>query len=126
MSFTNLTITTKEVIIQTEGVNSVTVQAQETKAQEKNEPLFMLRQTPYERFLSKLFERNIIDHTGKLLIDLKDFHPTTQHLDQLNAAYLEQAIYIEIGDTDNFYKHLVLALKWAHIIDNQNKLTWGP
>src|ERR1700722_8117074 len=111
MTYTNLSIdnTNKPIVIETEKTNSVTEQTQDAKSSKKSEPLFMLKQTPHERFLSKLFERNIIDRTGRVIIDLKDFQPSTQQLDQQNAEYLEKEIYIEIGDTDNFHKHLVIA-----------------
>src|ERR1700722_3721855 len=114
------------VSLQTWNTERSTLTPQPRDIQETQEPLFLLGQSPRELFLSKLYNQKIIDANGRLSVDLTKFYLSPNASDRNIERFLDNEIFIEIGDQNNFYKHLVMSLKSMNIIDKQNKLIWCP
>ena len=97
------------------------------KPEEKeNKPLSALQQTRSDQFVEELFAKRIIDTCGKLNKDVCVRLPAHDvELIKSLTDFLEQDLFIEIGDKKGFYRDLFESLKALKLIDEDGKLVHG-
>ena len=110
--------------VQLQRAVNTPISGEESRAEEKREPLFHLEQTRAEKILAKLLSEGIIDEACNLKIDTSNLRIPAHQAEQLHSlkAFLEESIFIEAGASAVFYQYLVIALKNAGFIDENQTL----